>query len=92
MEHLMAVRLDYKLSTMHNDKPPMLPAFLHNMQKQTLLAPASSTCKDIDGMADVAKGALTNIALFASNSEVKEPEGVINWIVVIPTQRFVKQL
>ena len=72
--------------------PQLLPAFPHNMQKETLLAPASSTCKDTVSTADVVKVALTNIPLCASNSYVMEPEGVINWIALIPTQRCVKQL
>ena len=42
--------------------------------------------------ADVVKVALTNIPLCASNSYVMEPEGVINWIALIPTQIGVKQL
>ena len=62
------------------------------MQKETLLAPASSTCKDTVSKADVVKVALTNIPLCASNSYVMEPDRVINWIALIPTQRCVKQL
>ena len=62
------------------------------MQNQALLAPESSTCKDTVGTADVVKVVLTNITLCASNSYVMEPEGVINLIAFISTQRCAKQL
>ena len=71
--------------------PQLLPAFLYNMQKQVLLTPASSTCKDFVSTADVVKVALTNIPLCASNSYIMKPEGVINRIALIPTQRCVNK-
>ena len=35
---------------------------------------------------------LTNMPLCCSNSYVMEPEGVINWIALIPTQIYAKRL